>query len=108
MKGWSTFPQSSSITGTSPSDCYVSYPGHSLTGGLYSSVEKQSVYSTAPADWARVLGVLPIYERYSRRIPLHADKTKKREKSDCSAMKKKNDVNSLQFSSLHNYRKERS
>ena len=23
-------PQSSSITGTSPSDCLVSYPGHSL------------------------------------------------------------------------------
>ena len=26
-------PQSSSITGTSPSDCLVSYPGHSLIGG---------------------------------------------------------------------------
>ena len=26
--------QSSSITGTSPSDCFVSYPGHSLVGGL--------------------------------------------------------------------------
>ena len=25
MKGYSTFPQSSSITGTSPSDCFVSY-----------------------------------------------------------------------------------
>ena len=32
--------QSSSITGASPSDC--SYP----------SAEMQSVYSTAPADWA--------------------------------------------------------
>ena len=39
-------PQSPSITGISPSDCLVSYPGHSL-GGV------QSVYSTAPADWAR-------------------------------------------------------
>ena len=27
-------PQSSSITGTSPSDCLLSYPGHSL-GGVY-------------------------------------------------------------------------
>ena len=27
-------PQSSSIAGTSPSDCLVSYPGHSLGGGL--------------------------------------------------------------------------
>ena len=26
-------PQSSSITGTSPSDCLVSYPEHSLVGG---------------------------------------------------------------------------
>ena len=33
--------QCPSITGTSPSDCFVSYSGHS------------SVYSTAPADWAR-------------------------------------------------------
>ena len=44
-------PQSSSTAGTSPSDCLVSYPGHSL-GGSYPSAEKQSVYSTAPADWA--------------------------------------------------------
>ena len=27
-------PQSSSITGTLPSDCLVSYPGHLLGGGL--------------------------------------------------------------------------
>ena len=30
----------------------MSYPGHSLGGGSYPSAEKQSVYSTAPADWA--------------------------------------------------------
>ena len=40
-------PQSSSTAGTSPSDC----SGHSL-GGSYPSAEKQSVYSTAPTDWA--------------------------------------------------------
>ena len=37
-------PQSSSITGTSPSDYSVSYPGYSLP-----SAEHQSVYSIAPA-----------------------------------------------------------
>ena len=39
-------PQNSSITGTSPSDCFVLYPGHSL-GVSYPSVNVQSVYSTA-------------------------------------------------------------
>ena len=43
--------QSSSITGASPSDCLVSYPGHAL-GWSYPSAEMQSVYSTAPADGA--------------------------------------------------------
>ena len=45
-------PQSSSTAGTLPSDCFVSYPGHSLWGGGYPSAEKQSAYSTATADWA--------------------------------------------------------
>ena len=45
-------PQSSSITGTSPLDCLVSYPGHSFVGGRsYPYAEMQLVYSTAPADW---------------------------------------------------------
>ena len=30
MKGYSAFPKSSSTAGTSPSDCLVLYPGHSL------------------------------------------------------------------------------
>ena len=47
MKGYSAFPKAQ----TSPSDCFVSYLGHSL-GGSYPSAEKQSVYSTAPANWA--------------------------------------------------------
>ena len=46
-----TTPQSSSITGTTPSDCLVSYPGHSWEGSC-PSAEKQLTYSTAPADWA--------------------------------------------------------
>ena len=37
--------QSPSITGTSRSNCLVSYPGHLLGGVL------QSIYCTAPADW---------------------------------------------------------
>ena len=45
-------PQSSSITGNSPSDCLVSYPGH-LLGVSSPYAEEQSVYSTAPADWAK-------------------------------------------------------
>ena len=44
MEGYSAFPQSSSITGASPSDCLVSYPGH-LLGESYPSVDMQSVYS---------------------------------------------------------------
>ena len=38
--------QSSIITETSPSDCLVSYPGHSL-GEFYPSTEMQLVYSAA-------------------------------------------------------------
>ena len=40
--------QNLSITGTSPSDCFESFTGHSL-GGTYSSSEVQSMYSIAPA-----------------------------------------------------------
>ena len=42
--------KNSSITGTSPSDCLVSYP---CWGASYLFEEVQSVYSTAPADWVR-------------------------------------------------------
>ena len=51
-------PESSCITGTSPSDCLVSYLGHSFGGGSYPSAEMPSVYSIAPANWTRdVLGI---------------------------------------------------
>ena len=50
-KGVLRLPQSSSITGTSPSDCLVSYPLVGW-GEFHPPAEKQSVYSTAPADWA--------------------------------------------------------
>ena len=42
-------PQSSSITGTSSSDCLVSYPGHLWVEG-YLSAEMQLVYSAGPAN----------------------------------------------------------
>ena len=42
-EGGLRIPQSSSITGTLPSNCLMSYPGHSL-GGPYPSAEVQSVY----------------------------------------------------------------
>ena len=84
-------PQRHSITVASPSDCLVSYPGHSL-GESYSSVKMQSVYSiqsqptrpslgesypstkmhsaysTATADSALVRGVCTTLQRYSRCI----------------------------------------
>ena len=48
-KGVLYIPQSSSITGTSLSDCLESYLGYSL-GESYPFEEKQLVYSTALAD----------------------------------------------------------
>ena len=49
-KGVLQIPQNSNITGASPSDCLVSYPGHLLEES-YPSAEMQSTYSTAPASW---------------------------------------------------------
>ena len=49
-------PQSSR-TGTSPSDCLVLYPGHSLRRGFYPSAEMESIYSRKQADWAESLCV---------------------------------------------------
>ena len=42
-------PQSSGVTGASPSDCLELNPGHSLMES-YLSADMQSVYSAAPAD----------------------------------------------------------
>ena len=43
--------QSSSISGASPSDCLISFPGHSLEES-YPFTDMQLVYSTVLADWA--------------------------------------------------------
>ena len=53
MKGKSTF---SNINGTSPSNCLMSYLGHSL-GESYPSAEKPLVYSTAPSDRIQMLRI---------------------------------------------------
>ena len=66
-KGVLHIPQNSNITEASPSDCLVSYPGHSL-GGSYLFKEKQSVYSTAPADGPKNLLLTFINYYYS--LPL--------------------------------------
>ena len=50
-KGVVRIPQSSCITGTSPSDCLMLYPVYSM-GESYTSAEVQLVYSTATADKA--------------------------------------------------------
>ena len=41
--------QISSITGTSPLDCLMLYPGH-LLGESYTSAKMQSMYSNVPAE----------------------------------------------------------
>ena len=52
MNGVFSISQISSITGASPSDCLVSYPGNSLVVMSCPSTEMQLVNSTALADWA--------------------------------------------------------
>ena len=47
-----SIPQSSGITGASPSDCLVSYPGQAWERGGHPLAKMQSVYSAAPVDWA--------------------------------------------------------
>ena len=44
--------QSFSITGDSPSDCFLSYAGHSLEESSFSA-QMQLMYSAATADWVR-------------------------------------------------------
>ena len=57
-EGVHRIPQSSNITGTSPSDCLVLYPGRSLGVGILPPAEKQWMYSTTQVDWARLFWIL--------------------------------------------------
>ena len=52
MKGYSAFLKIPALPEPSSSDCLMSYLGHLLERGSYSSVEMQLVYSTAPVNWA--------------------------------------------------------
>ena len=65
-------PQSSSISGTSPSNYLVSYLGHSL-GESYLSAKIQSVYSPAPADRASPSSVKTIDTYISNKWKLDFD-----------------------------------
>ena len=47
-------PQSSSIIENLLSDCWVSYQETSWWEVSYPSAEMQSIYSSAPADWAAI------------------------------------------------------
>ena len=51
MKGYSAFAKAPTIIGASPSDCLMSYLGHSLEES-YPSAEMQLVYSAVPANKA--------------------------------------------------------
>ena len=62
--------QGSRITRASPSDCLVSYPGHSFVG-FYLFAEMQSVYSTVPADLAMHLVSLQSWTSEECGVPLH-------------------------------------
>ena len=55
IEGVLHIPQSSSITGASPSGCLVSYTGH-LLGGVtpLQRCRMLSVSSIAPANWAQI------------------------------------------------------
>ncbi len=64
-------PQSSNIIGTPPSDCFVSYPGHSL-GRSYPSAKMQLVYSTSPANWANEIAENVWYADYNT-VNWHVD-----------------------------------
>ena len=52
MNGYSAFPKAPSLPEPYHQIVFV-IPGHSLEWGLYLSAEKQSMYSTAPADWVK-------------------------------------------------------
>ena len=51
----------------------MSYPGHSLGGRSYPSAEKQSVYSTAPADWASQKLMNPFIYETKESTCIHGD-----------------------------------
>ena len=67
-EGVLSIPQIASITGASLSDffCHTQYSRWRGGGGSYTSEEMQTMYSTAPADWA-------CYNKRTRDQPLPYD-----------------------------------
>ena len=64
-------PQSSSITGTSPSDCLVSYPGHSFAGVLPLRID--AVYSpSCLGKWYRWSFIILIFINELIKVLLHS------------------------------------
>ena len=57
--------QGPGVSGSSPSDCLMSYTGHSLARSSYSFAEMQWVYSTAPAYWVRTFWVSFIHDLFT-------------------------------------------
>ena len=66
MKGYSILPWAP-LTGALPSDFFMLYLGYSLRKSYHTEV-KQSVYSTASANWAIRWMTLTPLQRYSRFI----------------------------------------
>ena len=52
IKGYSTFPKAPALLEPHHQIIYCHIQDTRWGGGSYPSAEKQSVYSTAPADWA--------------------------------------------------------
>ena len=90
IKGYFAFPKASSITGTSPSDCLVSLPGHSLAGrilplcreavGVFSSLGKyiQWIFEWEPTG----IFLLPIFRKFIRILIILQGKISKMEYLD--------------------------
>ena len=66
-KGVLRIPKSSIITGTSPSDCLVSYPGHSLVGGGLTSLQRSSVFNN-PSLLGKFKNMIKIYIEWLQEV----------------------------------------
>ena len=62
-------PQSSSITGASPSDCLVSYPGHSLGGGL-TPMKRSNRCILQPQPTGQIIVIVISFESFSHQLML--------------------------------------
>ena len=76
MKGFSAFPQSSSITGTSLSDFLVSLSGHSLAGVLPQCRDAVGVFCSPPSSrLGKVSSSQMIFTHFARARPVFLSNT---------------------------------